>query len=234
MKTTSILLGVAASALLASCGTKAVPVNVSLDYVVGAETMEMDTVRFTNEAGNDFSVTRLEYYLSGFVLTNADGEEIALDDVFYVSAADAMTSVLDLGELEQGLYTKLEFNLGIVPDFNYLDSLPNTLEHVGMQWPQMMGGGLHFIKMEGHFIDHNGDRSGYAVHLGTNPTLIPIVIDQDFNISDGDATLGLTMDILEWYKNPEVYDLNGQNYTMGDSLLMQKIKSNGGDVFTLH
>lgn len=233
MKFRALLLGAFSVFLLASCTPEKIEVFTTVDHEVGAQSMEMDTVLYVNEVGNEFSITRLEYYLSGFVLEKSDGELIPVDGIFYINGAETHTLNLAFGELPTGAYSGMQFNIGILPDYNYLDSLPNTMEHIGMQWPMMMGGGLHFIKMEGHFMDNTGAQSGYAVHLGTNPTLIPIEIDQDFAVGKSDATLELTMDILEWYKNPEDYDLNGQNYTMGDSLLMQKIKANGADVFTL-
>ncbi len=228
------MLGLAACLLVVSCRPdKAVDTGVNLYHVVGVDLLSMDSVRYSNAVGNAFSVTRLEYYLSGFELMDTEGEVTALDGVYYVNAQEATTHDLSLGKLNPGTYQQLTFNIGLAPDINDLSKLPNTLENTGMQWPEMMGGGLHFMKMEGHFMDSVGAKSGYAIHLGTGIALTPVTINQSFVISESDPRLDLTMDLLEWYKNPIDYDLNGANVTMGDTVLMQLIRDNGSDVFTL-
>ncbi len=236
-KTTAIKTAFLASVvclMAVSCRPdKSVVTSANVHHVVGNELLSMDSVRYSNAAGNALSVTRLEYYLSGFELTDTEGKVTALDGVFYVNAEDATTHDLTLGKLNPGSYNQLRFYVGIVPERNDLSKLPNTLENTGMQWPEMMGGGLHFMKMEGHFMDSSGAISGYAVHLGTDIALTSVTINQSFVVSESDPKIDLTMDLLAWYENPVDYDLNGANVTMGDTVLMQLIRDNGGDVFTL-
>jgi hypothetical protein len=56
---------------------------------------------------------------------------------------------------------------------------------------------------------------------------------KEINIEPSNSTLTLEMDVLEWFKTPFTYDLNDGNYSMGDSLLMNKLSKNGTNVFTI-
>lgn len=93
-----------------------------------------------------------------------------------------------------------------------------------MEWPQLMGGGYHFLKLEGNYID-NSATYGYAMHLGTNNCLIPIKLFSPIHISnDAKTKLKLKMNINEWFKNPHLFDFNlDANNIMGDSINMKKL-----------
>lgn len=93
-----------------------------------------------------------------------------------------------------------------------------------------MGGGYHFMKLEGRFLD-SGSSSGYAVHLGRNASLVKVEIPASFEIRQGIHEIVLTMDINEWFTDPAVYSLvMDGSYTMNSQLLMKKISANGHDV----
>jgi hypothetical protein len=111
--------------------------------------------------------------------------------------------------------------------------LPNTEDNIGMIWPEPMGGGYHFMKMEGKFRDSLG-LVGYALHQGTNLTGIEVSTPIRFNVDENPTGFQLTMDINEWFTNPYDYDLEiDGNYTMGDTVSMKKIAANGATVFNL-
>lgn len=214
-----------------------VPPNQELTVMVaydvdGAGLVSSDMV-YTNAAGNPFSIHTLNYYLSGFSLQRMDGSWKELDDIIYLNAFIAEKNTFLLKGIPAGNYKAFKLIIGLEPENNESNSLPPTVDNINMSWPDMMGEGYHFLKLEGYFKDENAVTQGYAMHVGTNTFHSEVAINQEFSISTGKDTLKLNMNIAEWFKNPHTYDFNIQgNYSMGRDSSMRKLSENGSDVFT--
>lgn len=208
-------------------------VQIAIEHVVDGIPIEKGKVNYTNASGNEYSITRLEYYLSNFRFITENGEIIVHDQVYYISAFDTNTHTLIINDLPPTDYTKIIYNFGLTPGRNLSNSLPNTNENANMFWPEMMGGGYHFMKLEGRYRDTTA-LSGYAIHLGTNVCTMEVSKDVSISNKTDVGRLTLTKNINEWYTNPKDYDfINHGRYTMGDTVLMEHIIENGQTVFTL-
>ena len=174
------------------------------------------------------------YFLSGLTFIKANGETYTCPDIFYINALDSSYRSISLPAVQEGEYTGMRFYIGLSPGQNLSYSLPNTTENVNMAWPDNMGGGYHFMKMEGYTQTPSGVK-GYVVHLGKNISLITCTVSHAISIRDGQSNqFPLQMNINEWYRSPLVYDfLTDGNNTMGDSSLMYKIAQNGYNVFSI-
>jgi hypothetical protein len=237
------LLLICLTIAFAGCRKKEVPpatvvsgkITVNIDYVAGNRPLILDTVTFTNKTGNIYSVTTLHYYLSGFRFYKNNELQHYCSKIAYVDARIPGTSHFELTELsgmKVGTYDSVSFYIGIEPALNTTNSLPASLENIGMGWPDAMGGGYHFLKLEGHWND-GGTVSGYAMHLGTNNYQVKagvackVVVDKVAN-----GQLNMTMNINEWYTNPYDYNFSTDGlFSMGVATLMQKLTENGADVF---
>lgn len=133
-----------------------------LAHHIDGDPLVRDTIRYMNEAGHAYSITRLEYYISQITLLGATccgTPDHIIPGPFYINAA--AHSPIDLGQLPAGEYRGATLLLGLPPVMNQTGALPNTPENSGMAWPDQMGGGYHFLKFEGHFL--NGiTPTGYA------------------------------------------------------------------------
>lgn len=216
-----------------SIETLPIPVEIAINHNVGELPLEMDTIKYVNAAGNSFSVNRMLYYVSGFVLTEINDTKHRMDTAFLINAEDHSTMSFVLGTLPQGEYSTISFCIGLIPELNEFGSLANTLENNAMFWPEQMGGGYHFMKLEGHYLNHDQSFSGYAMHLGTNSAQVDITLNSNFIHDSERHTLHLEMNLLEWFQTPTTYDLNDGNYSMGNEGLMTILSKNGSDVFTL-
>jgi hypothetical protein len=201
-------------------------------------------MRYTNAAGNLYSVSKLEYYVSDVRLRRADGSEFAVDSVHYCNVESVSTRDFTLGDVPHGTYTALVFTFGLNATRNVTGGLPSSLWY-DMAWPEVWGGGYHYMQMAGHYADSTGTNSiGYGTHTGRRQLasdpgpyhhfftvtlpLAPLVVQQD------SWRVGLTMDIDEWYRGPHVFDLSafGPNIMIdlnAQTLLME----NGADVFSI-
>lgn len=207
-------------------------VYLSIAYKVDNEFLVTNHFNYKTQAGYNYSVTNLVYYLSQISLIKSDGSNILLKKFQYVDATVSETNHLILENVPEGNYLGIAFNIGLDSLQNRSDMLPATPENINMQWPEPMGGGYHFLRLEGHYKDSLGT-FGYAMHLGTNACLIPIKINKRIVVSaDGLTSVNLIMNINEWFRNPYIFDFNTDgNYIMGNLAAMKKIALNGTDVF---
>ena len=204
---------------------------VRLSFRIDNQPLLFDSVIYTNAAGNSYSVHQLQFYLSGFEFTDVSGAKFSSDTVIYADARDLQTLNFELHDIPDGSYTAVSFRVGMDSAHNVSNCLPANMVNMNMAWPEPMGGGYHFLKLEGIF-EEGPDVYGYAMHLGTNPCCVPVLLTGGMNHGSGTDTLELTMNINEWFVNPNVFDFSsGYNYTMGNDTAMLQLAANGSDVF---
>ena len=214
-----------------------VPQNTStflaIEHHVDASALEFDTIAYINAAGHAYSVTRLEYYISAIILRGAPccgTRDHMIPGPFLINGT--MPERFDLGTLPAGEYMGATMLLGLPPELNITGGLPNSLANVNMAWPVMMGGGYHFMKLEGHFL--NGTTpTGYAMHIGLNDNLPQCSMPQSFALSGTSGTLTLRFNINEVFRDPNTYDLASGSYSMGSMMLMGLLKENCANAFTI-
>jgi hypothetical protein len=206
--------------------------HFNLRYNIDLEELHPDTIRYTNFAGNQYSVTRLEYYISGFTFRRSDGMSFYTNKAYYVDAFSATTGSINIDSIPYGHYSEVTFHIGLPPTLNISYFLPNTLENINMSWPDAMGGGYHFLKLEGKVFTSAGSL-GYAMHLGNNESLVNIKALISLDINSEMNSLEANMNINEWYRDPNTYDiLVDGNHIMGNQPLMTKFAANGYNVFS--
>lgn len=206
--------------------------QLKLTYRIDNKQLEFDTMQYVCDAGYNYEVTRLNYYLSGFVFSMQDGSNYSSSKVFYIDARQASMNNLSFEKFPSGTCTQISFYVGLDSVKNQTDSLPMTVDNINMGWPDMMGGGYHFMKLEGHYRD-SSTNYGFAMHLGKNKNLVPIIVSNPVIVHDGNAVeTTLSMNINEWLRNPLIYDFKTDgSYSMNNDTAMQKLCINGTDIF---
>ncbi|REJ81756.1 MAG: hypothetical protein DWQ44_11570 [Bacteroidetes bacterium] len=205
--------------------------NIEISYEVDGQSLRFDTSGYTCDAGYNYSVSRLWYYLGNVCMIRQDSSLELLKNFHFADAADASTSQIAISNAKEESYIGLQFLIGLDSLHNQPGYLPATSQNLNMEWPVMMGGGYHFLKFEGHFSDSSG-LHGFAMHLGTNNALGKCVIYHPILIQSGTNKLRLAMNLNEWFRNPFLYDFNiDGNYSMGNMAAMMKLSQNGNDVF---
>lgn len=230
-----LLLVVLSGSAFTSCKKESNPtgsLQTTITYNIDGQPLLYDTLLYQNEAGNNYGINKLNYYLSGFRFKKANGTVYNSAEMFYIEAFTPATNQFTFNELPSGDYTQLSFYVGLDSVHNLTDALPATLENINMAWPDMMGGGYHFMKLEGHAQDSAGTY-GFAMHLGKNANLVSITLNKAFSIADGQSSsLQLHMNINEWFRNPATYNFETDgNYSMSNDAAMLKLKNNGSDIF---
>ena len=155
------LRGVPALALLAclsACAPSAAPVpaiRIEISHVVGDQPLQLGEAHYKTPGGNDYSLTKLRYYLSNFRLRQADGHWFqpsknpqSADGYFLVDEADPASKQFALPHAPAGEYEGIEFLIGIDAARNHAGAQTGALDPVrGMFW--MWNTGYIFLKLEG-------------------------------------------------------------------------------------
>ncbi|MBL7889796.1 MAG: hypothetical protein JNL24_09595 [Bacteroidia bacterium] len=225
--------------LLAACSKNENPfperisLKVNIKHVVDSTDLEFDTITYTTAAGNAYEITRLEYYISEIVLHSDFLGDYVSSNSFYINANSDLYNSFLLTNVPSGQYERISFKIGLSPQYNVSYYLPNTAENVSMAWPETMGGGYHFLKLEGHYLN-NSIPEGFAIHLGSNNYHANCSLNKSCFLGYTPHEINLEMDVNEWFESPHTYDFQVDGtYTMGDTLLMRKIKENGYNTFDI-
>ena len=106
-----------------------------------------------------------------------------------------------------------------------------------MEWPIPMGGGYHYMKLEGEYIN-NLETNFFNLHAGGldgNPYEIHIDLpNSGFEISTNSLELTLNMEISNWLRNPTDWDFAywGPGI-MGNPDAQATVQKNGQNVFSI-
>ena len=206
-------------------------VTIELTHKANGQTAEFDTLKYSIPSGFDLSLTRWEYYISGIYFYDANDNQVYKNvNAHYINGRYADTWDLALSSVPTGNVSKIKLTIGLVPEINVSHGLPNTAENIGMAWPDVMGGGYHFMKLEGHF-KKVGPSAGYAMHLGENGYQVDLEFPVTLSVTEGESKIMMDIDAIEWFKNPNDWDFDiDDNYTMGVPAMMQKLTDNGQTV----
>ncbi len=207
--------------------------SLNLVFKSGVSPLVFDTILYTNAAGNNYSVSRLQFYISNIELIRPDSTTVDISDYNYVDARESGTLNINRKIPATGQFIGMKLQVGLDSAHNISNFLPATVENINMAWPDMMGGGYHFMKFEGKFVD-GLSQPGFAMHIGRNDYLVHCTVSHSFTLSEGTNTMDLVMDLNEWFENPQIYDFNVDgNYSMGVMAAMMKLSENGKDIFSL-
>ena len=200
---------------------------------------EFNTLDYTNAHGEELGLTKLRYLVSKIQLNKADGSFILLKDYQLVDVTnDTGLSFTTTDNIPNGAYT-----LSLVFGFDEIDNQINQipLNSVSFNWPDMLGGGYHFMQMEGNYsIDSGVTQNTYAYHMGTARISTGVFEHNHFSVNLGAVTieknqvLEIQMNISEWYKNTYTWDLTMYNNMLMPNYTAQKyMNENGPTVFSV-
>jgi len=205
---------------------------------------DFNTIKFANARGNQLSIERLRYLISKITFHNLDGSTTVLEGYNLVDVTDNENlSFTPTTTVATGSYTDVTFTFGFNNEDNYDATYPD-LNSASWNVPAMLGGGYHYMQFDGKFLNALDEEQGFNYHAiraadnpGPNPTFPQ---DTFFNVSLGeitisnDATFNIAMNIAEWFKNPNTWDLNVLNQMlMPNSSAQIMMYENGQNVFNL-
>ncbi len=191
---------------------------------------EYDTMKYVNAAGNHYLVSEIQYFISDVKLHRSDGSMQLLDqweDIHYVDTDLENTQTWQVYDpVEPGEYESISFTFGICEEKNQSLMFLNPPER-DMFWPEYLGGGYHYMKLNGKWLAADGMVKPFNFHLGIGQVYAGGVIDPDsitgfiqnyfevelpnssFTVSPGKTkSVEIRMNVENWFQHPHVYDHN--------------------------
>jgi hypothetical protein len=233
--------------LFASCGkdeNKSVATQFVFQHNVNGSELQRGVMSYTNVAGNVYEVDELQYFISEVTLTRVDGQQVKIisdSSIHYVDLAIPSTLTWNPKDrIPAGEYTGITFVFGINEAKNKTGLFVNPPER-DMFWPDIMGGGFHYMKMNGKWIAAGDVITPFNFHLGIGMNMEKTVFYQNYftvtlplNIQTSSLgnVITVTMNIEKWFETPNVWDWNvigGQ--IMMNQMAMSKAAENGVNAF---
>jgi hypothetical protein len=150
--------------------------TIRFDNTIGGQDLILNTTNYVNAAGESFSISQLQYFISNIKIGRVDGTEFALaqdSSYFLVQENNLSTQAINF-KIPAGDYNRIDFVLGV-------DSIRNTMSiskrtgvldpassmDNGMYWG--WNSGYIFFKMEGTSQAAPADPTGqhkFRYHIG--------------------------------------------------------------------
>jgi len=148
-------------------------VRLVFQHVWDDESLQLHrTEPYVNAAGNSLVFDRLQYIISDLRI---DGEElirIESPEVHFISI-NGDTTILITYQIPVGDYSLLSFNFGLNEHINQSNAFPNLPGN--MPWPVGMGGGYHYMMIDGWWTSPTTPQSrGFGLHLGALEVLVDV------------------------------------------------------------
>lgn len=216
--------------------------------------IDLHAMNYSNAAGNRYQIDEVKYFISKICLITEDSQYLTIPNVtnhpHYVDLSIEKTLQLPM-HVKEGNYKGIAFVFGLDQEDNQSNRFVNPPES-NFAWPEVLGGGYHYMQINGKWQANNGTIKAMNFHTGigqlyTNNSMqiadiyqfvhnyFWVTVPLDFTVSSKHATsLNLVMNIENWFQNPNIYDHNEfGGAIMQNQIAQQIIKENGCDVFTL-
>ena len=196
---------------------------------------DFNQLKFTNQNGEKISVERLRYLISNISLIGS--KNYLLVDFGENSGTSITVSVLTPGSYD------IKFRFGFSDEDNK-DGIYQDLNSTSFNVPGMLGGGYHFMQFDGKYTTNNNQESSFNYHV-IRAVDITDTNNLKFENTSFEVNLGtvmilnnteieIKMNLAEWFKNPNTWNLNELNTVLMPNFEAQKMMSaNGKSVFSL-
>jgi len=229
---------------------------VFMEFVDGLP-LVVDSVKYENEAGNQYMITEVQYFISNLKLYYQDGHSYEIKDSQGIHYRD--TDIPETKEwtitddVPSGVIDSIVFTFGLDQETNKSGLFQNPPES-NMFWPEELGGGYHYMKLNGKWLSINSELSPLNFHLGIGQTYdtlgnvtgyvqnyfkvnLYLAVYSSFimKINPGQITdLGFLMNIDSWFKTPYTWDFQTMGGMMMQNQAAQEMaRENGFDVFAI-
>ncbi|MBU3011189.1 hypothetical protein KO506_07225 [Polaribacter vadi] len=197
---------------------------------------DFNEFKFTTENGESISIERLRYLVSNITLDDNT------KDYQLINIGEDSGFEIEFNEITPGTKS-LKFTFGFTDEDN-IDGVYQDLNSVTFNVPGMMGGGYHFMQFDGKYKDTNNADANFNYHtiraIDMSDSNNLVFEDTSFEVDLGNivitnsATIEIKMDISEWFKNPNTWNLNELNTVLMPNFDAQKLmNANGKTVFSL-
>jgi hypothetical protein len=225
-------------------------INLKAEYKVDGNPLVLNVMNYINEAGNHYGVTEIQWFISDLTLYKkgqAPFNIIKTGFYHYFDTGVPTTQTWEItDDIPVGAYDSISFIFGFTPEQN-ISFMINNPPASAMWWPDNLGGGYHYMKLNGFWKDTIDFKRAFNFHMGigriingTDTIFEHNYFKVTFNtpielLADKKKEITIAMNIDEWFKNPHTWDFNYWGPAiMENEKAMRTAKENGQvGVFTI-
>lgn len=231
-------------------------INIHFVHRVNDNPLVNNSMSYVNEAGNVYEIDELRYFISDVTLTTRKGDKLPIDDqkvIHYVDIDLPGTLSWEVYDpIPEGTYDSISFVFGLTEQRNVSFAFVNPPE-VNMFWPDVLGGGYHYLMINGKWLDPQNQSIPFNFHLGIGQIYSGSTSSVDSIIGfvqnyfvvklplsgckvevSKTSSIRLIMNLENWFKTPHTWDWNyWGGYIMQNQLAMHTAVENGYDVFAV-
>ena len=158
-----------------------------------------------NDLGNDYKLTRLEYYISGITITHDGGQTTAASSVYILANANS-NDTFDLGSHNITSVEAINFSIGVDPSQNNADPSKWPSDHaLAPKSPSMHWGwsaGYRFVALEGK--SGSSLNRDMQIHALGNKNYFEQSIPVSASVVNGELVISLIADYNKALSNIDV------------------------------
>jgi len=230
----------------AGCHKPTGSVTLNFSFVNDNGSLQLDSCIYENPAGNFYEVNDVQYFISKVMLEDESGNVLEISDnegVHYVDIRIPSTLAWSISdEIPTGSYRSISFVFGLEGAQNTTGYFPNPPEN-NMSWPDILGGGYHYMKINGRWVDAAGVKQPFNLHTGKiadgdgftdNIFTVTLPLKQFVVSKNNNSDLTLVMNVNDWFSDPYLFDFN----EFGGSIMQNRdaqllLQANGHNVFSV-
>lgn len=229
------------------------PVSVDFNFThnwdgSAIENADFEVTEYTNAHGEILKISKLVYLISDITFTSSTGVIYDAGDFNLVNVRQGVNLTFTPNVLIPPGDYAVSFTFGLDDEDNINGAYPDLNATIEGPWgvPLPLGGGYHYMRMEGKFTNPAapGPEVGFAYHTirANDMSAMPItLLDTSFEVDLGQVTISdntnieIKMNVAEWFKNPNLWDLNVLFTSLMPNFNAQVMMSENGDagVFSL-
>lgn len=206
------------------------------------EPISLDEMKYTNQAGNDYLVSQLLYYISNIKLLGCECGEFAEEESYHLIKLQDdpnQGGLVDENSFSLkapvGTYKKIDFAVGVDEVRNHSGDKVDALDPInGMFWGWNTG--YIFLKIEGDFNNSDSERKKFTFHIGGDEAYREITLEFDSNVEvkENETTeLTIYTNVNEIFSSPNLLDFNSFKGTTSPGEDANMVADNYRDIFSL-
>ena len=223
------------------------------NFFENGKPVQLDTLEYQNAAGNKYEINDVRYFISDVTFHMHDGSKQTLGGskfYYYIDSQIPSTFSWAIPEaVPATTYDSISFTFGFSNPNNKINMFVNPPES-NMAWPDVLGGGYHYMQMNLKYLDNTNYLQPFNFHLGigqtrSNDSTITGFVDNSFNVklpnssfvlqSHETKEIQIVMNIDRWFSAPNIFNFNnyGMMGIMENQVAQTMARENGQNVFSI-
>jgi hypothetical protein len=218
-------------------------VILKFEHKIDDSAAVFNVMKYLNEAGNHYEIKSVKWFISDLTFYKKGQTPFIVQRTtkhHYIDTGIPSTFNWEItDDIPEGVYDSFSFIFGFTPAEN-ISYMFNNPPESAMLWPEFLGGGYHYMQLDGFWLDSVDFRRAFNFHLGIGRVIKGTdtsFVHNDFKVSfntpitlssNKKKEITLSMNIEEWFKNPHTWDFNFWGPAIMDNeAAMKTVKENG-------